>query len=84
MSTVGENPFRLDSPRPTIPFGDYARNEIRFTSLARSRPAEAEQVMARAQTAATAKYRQYEILAAPHAGPARPDPHAAVATIAKA
>jgi pyruvate-ferredoxin/flavodoxin oxidoreductase len=84
MSSVDENPFRLDSPRPTVPFRDYARNEIRFTSLARSRPAEAEQVMARAQTAATAKYRQYEILAAPHAGPAPAASTIAVAPTEKA
>ncbi len=84
MSTVDENPFRLDSPRPTIPFEDYARNEIRFTSLARSRPAEAEQVMRDAQAAATAKYRQYEILAAPRSGPLRSTQAATVAPIEKA
>ncbi|MEO7731015.1 MAG: pyruvate:ferredoxin (flavodoxin) oxidoreductase, partial [Kofleriaceae bacterium] len=26
MRAIGENPFRLDSPRPTIPFKDYAYN----------------------------------------------------------
>ena len=30
MRDVGENPFRLDSPRPTIPFQDYAYNETRY------------------------------------------------------
>ena len=64
MRTVGENPFRLDSPRPTIAFKDYANNEIRYTSLAHSMPKDAAALMAQAQTAATDKYRQYEELAA--------------------
>ena len=38
MRTVGESPFRLDSPRPTIPFKDYAYNELRYRALAQHRP----------------------------------------------
>jgi pyruvate-ferredoxin/flavodoxin oxidoreductase len=63
MRTVNENPFRLDSPRPRIPLKSYAYNELRYRALADSRPAEAEAVMAEAQEAVTAKYRQYEELA---------------------
>jgi pyruvate-ferredoxin/flavodoxin oxidoreductase len=63
MRTVGENPFRLDSPRPRIPLKSYAYNELRYRSLATTRPAEAEEVMAAAQAAVTAKYSQYEELA---------------------
>ena len=66
MREVGENPFRLDSPRPTIPFTDYANNEIRYTALARSKPTDAADLMTQAQAAALAKYRQYEELAASH------------------
>jgi pyruvate-ferredoxin/flavodoxin oxidoreductase len=66
MRDVGENPFRLDSPRPTIPFTDYANNEIRYTALARSKPADAADLMKQAQAAALAKYHQYEELAASH------------------
>lgn len=69
MRQVGDNPFRLDSPRPSIPFEHYARNEIRFTTLARTRPQEAAAVMATAQQAATDKYRQYEALAGLHLTP---------------
>lgn len=61
----GENPFRLDSPRPRLPFQAYAGNEIRYTALARQQPTEAATLMAEAQTAVSEKYRQYEILAAP-------------------
>jgi pyruvate-ferredoxin/flavodoxin oxidoreductase len=64
MRNVGENPFRLDSPRPTIPFKDYAYNEIRYTSLTASKPQDAEALLAMAQAVVTEKYRQYEDLAA--------------------
>jgi pyruvate-ferredoxin/flavodoxin oxidoreductase len=63
---AGENPFRLDSPRPSIPFKEYAQNEIRYTSLARTMPKDAAELMVKAQQAVTAKYRQYEELAAIH------------------
>ena len=45
----GANPFRLDSPRPTIPFKDYAYNEIRYRSLATTRPEDARELLAAAQ-----------------------------------
>lgn len=63
MRAIGQNPFRLDSPRPSIPFKEYAENEIRYTSLARTKPKDAAELMVQAQAAATAKYRQYEDLA---------------------
>ncbi|MCR4282518.1 MAG: pyruvate:ferredoxin (flavodoxin) oxidoreductase, partial [Bauldia sp.] len=63
MRSIGENPFRLDSPRPTIPFKDYAYNEIRYSSLASSEPEEAAELLRAAQAAVTEKYRQYEGLA---------------------
>jgi pyruvate-ferredoxin/flavodoxin oxidoreductase len=63
MRTVGENPFILDSPRPRIPLKAYAYNELRYSSLARSRPDEADALLAMAQAAVTEKYREYEELA---------------------
>jgi len=63
MRSVGENPFRLDSPRPTLKFRDYAYNEIRYKSLAQTRPAEAAQLLAAAQSAIDEKYRTYEDMA---------------------
>ncbi len=45
MRGVDENPFRLDSPRPRIPLKDYAYNELRYRSLADTRPAEAEALL---------------------------------------
>ena len=64
MRSVDENPFRLDSPRPRIPLKAYAYNELRYKSLADTKPAEAEAVLALAQAGVTEKYRQYEELAA--------------------
>jgi pyruvate-ferredoxin/flavodoxin oxidoreductase len=63
MRTVGETPFILDSARPRIPLKAYAYNELRYSSLAGSHPAEAESLLALAQSAVTEKYRQYEELA---------------------
>jgi pyruvate-ferredoxin/flavodoxin oxidoreductase len=63
MRTVGARPFRLDSPRPTIPLRDYAYNELRYRALAGSDPQAAEELLAQAQSVVTEKYRQYEELA---------------------
>ena len=63
MREIGENPFCLDSPRPTLKFRDYAYNEIRYRSLAQARPAEAEQLLAAAQAGILEKYRLYEEMA---------------------
>ena len=63
MRQAGENPFRLDSLRPSIPFTDYAYNEIRYHSLTMTRPAEAEELARMAQAVVLEKYRTYEQLA---------------------
>jgi pyruvate-ferredoxin/flavodoxin oxidoreductase len=63
MRRIGENPFRLDSPRPGLPFKAYASNEIRYTALRASHPAEADMLLAMAQQVVDEKYRQYEDLA---------------------
>jgi len=63
MLSIGARPFRLDSPRPTIPFKDYAYNELRYRVLAHTDPAVAETLLAAAQQVVTEKYRQYEELA---------------------
>ena len=63
MRAAGEKPFRLDSPRPTIPLKEYAYNELRYRALASTHPQVAEALMAKAQQVVTEKYRQYEELA---------------------
>ena len=63
LREIGENPFVLDSPRPTVQFRDYAYNEMRYKALAQNRPEEAAVLMAQAQAALTEKYRSYEEMA---------------------
>ncbi|HET8706362.1 MAG TPA: pyruvate:ferredoxin (flavodoxin) oxidoreductase, partial [Pseudomonadales bacterium] len=63
MREINENPFRLDSPRPSINFKDFAYNENRYKSLARTRPEEASRLMEMAQQAIYEKYRSYEEMA---------------------
>jgi pyruvate-ferredoxin/flavodoxin oxidoreductase len=64
MRKVGENPFRLDSPRPTLPLQEYAYNEIRYSSLAVTRPEEARKLLEAAQNWVDERYRVYEDIAA--------------------
>jgi len=69
MRRLGESPFRLDSPRPTVPFKDYAYNELRYRALALIRPAEAEDLLRQAQAGVEQKYRAYEEFANIGGGP---------------
>jgi pyruvate-ferredoxin/flavodoxin oxidoreductase len=67
MREVGENPFRLDSPRPSLPLRDYAYNEMRYYALTQTRPDEAASLLAAAEAAIAEKYRAYEEMAGWHA-----------------
>jgi pyruvate-ferredoxin/flavodoxin oxidoreductase len=70
MRRIGERPFRLDSPRPTVPFKDYAYNELRYQALALTRPEEAAALLRQAQSDVDEKYRIYEEFANLGGGPA--------------
>lgn len=70
MRAIKENPFRLDLPRPTIPFKDYAYNELRYRALQALRPLEANELLRQAQAAVNEKYRSYEAFAALEGTPA--------------
>jgi len=63
LRSSNENPFHLDSPRPTRKFRDYAYNELRYKALATARPQEAATLMEDAQQAINEKYRLYEDMA---------------------
>jgi pyruvate-ferredoxin/flavodoxin oxidoreductase len=63
MRDAGESPFVLDSPRATLKFRDYAMNEIRYKSLAASRPEDSARLMGQAQAAIDEKYQLYEEMA---------------------
>jgi pyruvate-ferredoxin/flavodoxin oxidoreductase len=70
LREVGEAPFRLDSPRPTLPFKDYAYNELRYSALAASRPRGSRRACWRKRRKAIRdKYHSYEEFAQMAAGP---------------
>ena len=56
-------PFKLDSRAPKMSFKEFALKETRFSSLARSRPEEAERLFALAQQDIDERWRYYEQLA---------------------
>jgi len=75
LRKVGANPFSLDSLGPSIPFKDYAYNEIRYRSLVETDPESAASLLAGAQKWVREKYMQYEDLAARDGSRFTIDPH---------
>ena len=59
----GENPFVLDSKKPTIPLRDFLMGEVRYAALGRTFPEEAERLLALAEAQAEAKYARYAAMA---------------------
>ena len=59
----GDNPFMLDSLRPSRPFKGYAENELRYRILKRTNPGEADRLMARAEVYIRRKWDLYEVMA---------------------
>ena len=64
MRDAGESPFRLDSPRPTLKFRDYAVQRDPLQVAGHQPAGGAERLMAQAQSAIDEKYRLYEEMAA--------------------
>lgn len=58
-----QNPFVLNSPRPTIPLKDYAYSELRYKVLTVTHAEEAEKLMQHAQELVNLKWKNYEELA---------------------
>ena len=56
-------PFHLDSKAPVLPVRDFAMAETRFSMLARTDPARAEQLFTLAQADVDERWRYYEQLA---------------------
>ncbi len=63
LQTKNQNPFILDSPRPTISLKDYAYNEFRYKVLTVTHPEDAEKLMKHAQELVNLKWKSYEELA---------------------
>ncbi|CAN5208579.1 pyruvate:ferredoxin (flavodoxin) oxidoreductase [soil metagenome] len=63
LREAGKNPFVLDSPRPTVAFRDYARNELRYTALEANHPDEAAHLLKVAQEQVNLRWKTYEDMA---------------------
>ena len=62
-TAVGENPLKMDSKAPKIPFTDFALKETRFRMLQKVAPERAKELMAQAQQAAISRFDYYKQLA---------------------
>lgn len=60
---TGENPFTLDSPKPTKPFKEFLSHETRYTSLIGVNKELAEHLFDAAEKNAKEKYHMYKTLA---------------------
>jgi pyruvate-ferredoxin/flavodoxin oxidoreductase len=69
----GENPFFLDSPRPTLPLRDYVYRELRYRMLRNAAPAEAERLLALAEQEVERRWATYEEMATRPASRFSPD-----------
>ncbi len=56
LAKEGKNPFTLDSKEPKASYKDFIMGEVRYNSLARSNPARAEELFAKAEENAKEKY----------------------------
>jgi pyruvate-ferredoxin/flavodoxin oxidoreductase len=62
-SEKGENPLKMDSKEPSIPYRDFASTETRFSVLERTHPEASEQFLREAQQQIKSRYDLYEQLA---------------------
>ncbi len=60
----GKNPFTLDSGEPSLDYHDFLEGEIRYTSLERYRPDEAEALFTKAASLAKQRYQHLKKLEA--------------------
>lgn len=63
LAAEGKNPFILDSKEPAGDFREFLRGEVRFSSLERTFPEEAEALFERTEREAMARYAKYRALA---------------------
>jgi pyruvate-ferredoxin/flavodoxin oxidoreductase len=65
LEKEGKNPFTLDSKEPDWSrFQDFLKSEVRYTSLLKSFPDQAEVLFKAAEENARWRYRSYQRLAA--------------------
>ena len=61
--TNGENPFQLDSKKPSASYRDFIMGEVRYNSLTRAFPQRAEQLFEKAEKYAEEKYEKFAHMA---------------------
>lgn len=63
LKNEGKNPFILDSREPAESFRDFLMGQVRYSSLARTFPEQAEELFTRAEEYAKERYETYKIMA---------------------
>ncbi|HEX3075728.1 MAG TPA: pyruvate:ferredoxin (flavodoxin) oxidoreductase [Lachnospiraceae bacterium] len=63
LKKEGKNPFVLDSKEPTESFRDFLMGQVRYSSLVKTFPDEAEQLFTKAEENAKDRYEMYKTLA---------------------
>lgn len=63
LKEQGKNPFILDSKEPTASFRDFILGEVRYASLAKAYPEEAEELFAKTERDAMERLENYKRLA---------------------
>ncbi len=64
LAAAGQNPLKLDSKKPSVPYEDFAYVQTRFKMLTKSNPKAARELLALAQQDAVRRWTIYEGLAA--------------------
>lgn len=67
LKKEGKNPFILDSKEPTGDFREFLMGQVRFSSLAKAFPEEAEELFEKAENHAKEKYAIYKQMASEEA-----------------
>ena len=63
LKEQGKNPFLLDSKAPSVDLEEFMNGEVRYASLRRTFPVEADALMERAKAHSRARYEKYRALA---------------------
>ena len=63
LKKEGKNPFILDSKEPVDNFRDFLMGQVRYSSLARTFPEQAEELFTRAGEYAKERYETYKLMA---------------------
>jgi len=63
LAAQHQNPLKLDSKPPSIPYAEFAHSETRFNSLMKQHPVEAQAFLEKAQHEVSERYKRYQQMA---------------------